>query len=80
MIWHEAIENTKIELTREETLGLIHVLNSIIEQAQDEIEEPSLEHPCHNTEAPIKPLLTKLLMSAVNAEYIRAPYCIRPRL
>jgi len=79
MMWQRPADGAKIELTREEVLGLIHVLDSIVEQTKDELEEPSLEHPCHKTEAKIKPLLLKLLNVAVTAEYLKPMFCINRR-
>lgn len=70
----------KIDLTREETLGLIELLNTIVDQTKGELEDPSLDHPQHKTSAPIKPLLRKLLNGAINAEWVRVPPCFRPKM
>lgn len=72
-------DGTLIELSREEILGLVFLLNSIIQQTED-IPDPSLDHPGFKTRATIRPLLLRLVNGAVNAEYIPAPLCIRPML
>lgn len=74
-------DSTKVELSKEEVLGLVYLLHSILEQTDtDGLQDPGLDHPKYQTRASIRPLLVRLLNSAINAEFIPAALCVRPRL
>lgn len=70
---------TLVELSRAEILGLIFLLNSIMGQTED-LDDPSLDHPGFKTSASIRPLMLRLVNSAVNAEYLPPMLCVRPTL
>lgn len=72
-------DSTRIELSREEVLGLVFLLHTILEQTP-EFTDPSIDHPRYKTKASIRPLLLRLMNSAVNAEFVPAALCVNPRL
>lgn len=71
--------STSVELSKEEVLGLVFLLHSILEQTP-EFADPSIDHPRYKTKASVRPLLLRLMCSAVNAEFIPPALCVRPSL